>query len=313
MDFQQELNRIYAPILPSLERVNQAIVDIVDSPFPLHLEPFFEGGKRLRPAAVLFSALAYSEQHDHAIRAAASVELVHASSLIHDDIVDQAVYRRNSEAINRAYGESIAVLAGDYVFVRALRGVYALEHPGILGQILQVVQDMIEGEFWEEYSTQQQDFTEDRYFKIISKKTASLFGGAFQIGGMVRQAPEEELRALYQAGYAYGMAFQILDDCMDLFDEDDGDAVRGRWSLPALYLERHGIHLSSFNGNLQELRHAVLDRGGFTFALETARRYEEDARRWVDTIPNEAVQDGLHRFLSTLSLLTRAVEVHAAS
>lgn len=302
------LKEIYAPISGALGAVDQAIVEIVDSPFPIPLEPFFQGGKRLRPAAVLFAARARGPEDDQAVRAAAVVELVHASSLIHDDIVDQAILRREVEALNYAHGESVAVLAGDYVFVRALRGAYALGIPPIVEELLVVVQDMVVGEFWEEMATRDQNFTTGMYYRIIGKKTASLFAGALKIGGLVRGAPEEELDTLFQTGYAYGMAFQILDDCVDLFDETDGDAKKGRWSLPALLLQEKGVvDLARPGMSLPKLREHILQEGGFQETLKVARRFAREAREHARALPDE-VQEGLLRFLSTLDVLSSHVE-----
>lgn len=304
----KDLREIYAPIAGALDAVNQAIVEIVDSPFPIPLEPFFQGGKRLRPAAVLFAARARGPEDARAVRAAAVVELVHASSLIHDDIVDQAILRREVEALNYAHGESVAVLAGDYVFVRALRGAYALGIPPIIEELLIVVQDMVVGEFWEEMATRDQNFTTEMYYKIIGKKTASLFAGALKIGGLVRGAPEEELDGLFQTGYAYGMAFQILDDCVDLFDETDSDAKKGRWSLPALLLQEKGlVDLARPAMSLEELRDLTLREGGFQETLEIARTYAEQARGQARTLPRD-IREGILRFISTLDLLAARVE-----
>lgn len=305
---QQRLETVYAPVWAALRQVDAEIMTIVDSPFPIPLERFFQGGKRLRPAAVLFAANAYDENATKAIRAAAVVELVHASSLIHDDIVDQAIFRREVEALNFSHGESVAVLAGDYVFVRALRGAYSLGIPPIVEELLIVVQDMVVGEFWEELSTREQNFTESMYFKIIEKKTASLFAGALKIGGLVRGAPREELEKLAQTGYQYGMAFQILDDCVDLFDEEDADAPKGRWSLPALYLEKAGvINLAHLDMSLSHLRELTQRHGAFAYTLEVAHDYTERARHYARQLPS-TVRDSVLQFVSTLDILADHVE-----
>ncbi len=305
---QQRLQEIYAPILPALRQVDEEIVTIVDSPFPIPLERFFQGGKRLRPAAVLFAANARDASASQAIRAAAVIELVHASSLIHDDIVDQAIFRREVEALNFSHGESVAVLAGDYVFVRALRGAYSLGIPPVIEELLIVVQDMVVGEFWEELSTREQNFTEPMYFKIIGKKTASLFAGALKIGGLVRGASGEELDHLADAGYQYGMAFQILDDCVDLFDEEDADAKKGRWSLPALYLEKQGVvDLSRLDMDLAHLRDLTLRHGAFHYTLDIARDYARKAREVARKLPS-AIRENILHFITTLDLLSDHVE-----
>jgi len=302
------LREIYAPIAQALEAVNRVILEILDSPFPIPLEPFFQGGKRLRPAAVLFAARARGPEDENALQAAAVVELVHASSLIHDDIVDQAILRREVEALNYAHGESVAVLAGDYVFVRALRGAYRLGIPPIVEELLIVVQDMVVGEFWEEMATRDQNFSTDMYLRIIGKKTASLFAGAMKIGGLVRGASSEELELLFQTGYAYGMAFQILDDCVDLFDETDSDAQKGRWSLPALYLKERGkVDLARPGMSLSELREVTLKEGGFQHTLRVAARFTEEARTLGGKLPAET-REGILRFLRTLDILSDHVQ-----
>ncbi len=304
----EALREIYTPILGALEEVNRTIVEIVDSPFPIPLEPFFQGGKRLRPAAVLFAARARGPEDRRAVQAAAVVELVHASSLIHDDIVDQAILRREVEALNYAHGESVAVLAGDYVFVRALRGAYGLGIPPIVEELLIVVQDMVVGEFWEEMATRDQNFSVQMYHRIIGKKTASLFAGALKIGGLVRGASGEELDLLFRTGYAYGMAFQILDDCVDLFDETDSDAEKGRWSLPALYLQEQGkVDLARPGMSLAELRELTLKEGGFQHTLGVAVRFAEEARTLAGGLP-AGTREGILRFLKTLDILSDHVQ-----
>lgn len=172
-------------------------------------------GKQLRPLFVFLSAKCFGEVNESTFRAATFIELLHSATLIHDDVVDDAAERRGFASINALYKNKIAVLAGDYLLSKGM--MIALENRDyqMLDMISETVKNMSEGEIFQLEKAKKFDISEDDYYQIIEKKTASLIASCCAIGAVSTGATPEQAQAMRQFGINAGIAFQIRDDIFD--------------------------------------------------------------------------------------------------
>jgi len=200
------------------------------------------GGKRVRPLFAIASACAAGEAAalDDVIQGGVSVELVHLGSLYHDDVIDEAPTRRTVESVNARWGNLTAILAGDFLLARASE-IAASLGTEVAGLLAATIGRLCEGEVAELRTAYNVERTEDAYLSAIEGKTASLFATACRIGAIVGGLPRPDVDALTRFGLAYGMAFQIVDDVLDVTAtaEELGkpaghDLVEGVYNLPVL-------------------------------------------------------------------------------
>ncbi|MEN6473302.1 MAG: polyprenyl synthetase family protein [Syntrophaceae bacterium] len=184
------------------------------------------GGKRLRPKLVLLMSEAVGLDKAQALPLAYAVELLHNASLLHDDVVDGTEIRRSRPTANQVFGDKPALLAGDYLSASALDIVFSLDNVHLASQIVKTIKKMAEGELLEiEHAAVFHDKL-DAYLQIIYLKTASLFELCTMAPGIVVGLEANELDAMAEFGRSIGMAFQIVDDIINLapLDQDDKDA-----------------------------------------------------------------------------------------
>jgi heptaprenyl diphosphate synthase len=255
------------------------------------------GGKRVRPAfAVVAGATALptlAAAPREVVLGGVSVELVHLGSLYHDDVMDEATTRRTVESVNARWGNLKAILAGDYLLAKASE-IAASLGTEVAGLLAATIGRLCEGQVLELQATFDPGRTEDSYLSSISGKTASLFATACRIGGIVGGLPRAHVDELTRFGHAYGMAFQIVDDVLDVVatDEELGkpsghDLVEGVYTLPVIRTlaeptaDAEGLRrvlggpLST--DELTTARAIVRANGAVDGALATARRYVDEA------------------------------------
>src|SRR4051794_11395928 len=199
------------------------------------------GGKRVGPLFAIASATAGGAPvTDDVIRGGVAVELVHLGSLYHDDVIDEAPTRRTVESVNARWGNLTAILAGDFLLARASE-IAASLGTEVAGLLAATIGRLCQGEVSELRTAYNVDRTEDAYFGAIDGKTAALFATACRIGAIVGGLPRDHVDALTAYGRAYGMAFQIVDDVLDVTatSEELGkpaghDLVEGVYTLPVL-------------------------------------------------------------------------------
>ncbi|MCS7245537.1 MAG: polyprenyl synthetase family protein [candidate division WOR-3 bacterium] len=185
-------------------------------------------GKRLRALAYMIVVKNYNLLNDMTLNLAISVELLHASSLIHDDIIDNENIRRDYPTVNKLYGNSVAVLSGDYVFIKSLEFVKNYGNSLVLDEFIRTSKNMIRGELYEELLSKEDKLLKKNYFDIIKNKTASLFEYSFSSSAIVVNQDIDKFRDF---GSLLGVAYQIIDDCEDFFI----DIKRGKISLPLIF------------------------------------------------------------------------------
>lgn len=173
------------------------------------------GGKRMRPRLALLAYESVGGQNpEEVISVAAAIEMVHTATLVHDDINDHGMIRRGRKTINSIWGRTFALLTGDFLFTK----VYELMAPYKDLNVIfaQMTVDLVEGETLQAHAAKSGSLDRETYTRIIAKKTASLFAGAAKMGGMLGGGSPDQIEALEQYGFSIGLAFQIIDDILDL-------------------------------------------------------------------------------------------------
>lgn len=258
------------------------------------------GGKRVRPTLTLVAAGTREPTlvpaTDEVVMGAVAVELVHLGSLYHDDVMDDAATRRTVESVNARWGNLRAILAGDYLLAKASE-IAASLGTEVAGLLAATIGRLCEGQVLELERAFDVRRTEESYLTSIAGKTASLLSTACRIGAIVADLPRAQVDALTAFGHAYGMAFQIVDDLLDLVATDDelgkpagNDLVEGVYTLPvirALAGDTGPALRARLGGplgpaDLDEARALVRDSGAVETALATARGYADDARRAIE-------------------------------
>lgn len=260
------------------------------------------GGKRIRPGFAYLSGRLFGAELTDMLPLLAALELIHTASLVHDDIIDQAKLRRGRPTTAFVYGGSAALYVGDFLIGRALEQMALCENSRINWSINRTVLQMCRGEFRQERDFFRREQGAHSYFVRIRCKTALLFAGSFECGAAFAGADEEQVDALWRFGYRLGMAFQIIDDLLDLTSDEKtlgkpagNDLKQGNLTLPVLYALREscGEELAANvakikSGDTVALARAleiVRQSGGVRAAVGVARRFLDEAARELEMLP----------------------------
>jgi octaprenyl-diphosphate synthase len=173
------------------------------------------GGKRIRPALLLLASKLFGYSGHSAIRLGAVVEIIHTATLVHDDIIDEAQTRRGRPAANTRWGNSKCVLAGDWLYMQAFKIALEERNFRVLDLLIGLTQQMVEGELLQ-MEKLGKSITEAEHLNLIFRKTACLFSVSMRLGAIIGGATDEQEQALGEYGRNLGMAFQIIDDVLDL-------------------------------------------------------------------------------------------------
>jgi octaprenyl-diphosphate synthase len=245
------LSQIFEPIRADLEKVDEEFARHVQSKVALipQIGQYIRtsGGKRIRPAVLLMASRLGGYQGDRSILYAAVVEFIHTATLVHDDIIDDSDLRRGRLAVHSRWGNDISVLLGDYLYIKSMALALTHDELEIIRNLCDVTLRMIEGELYQLTKNGDADITEEEHFDITRRKTAYLFGGCAQIGGMLGKVSSEREQALQEYGFNLGMAFQIVDDLLDFTGDAQAvgkpiasDLREGKVTLPLIHLQQHG-------------------------------------------------------------------------
>jgi heptaprenyl diphosphate synthase len=290
------------------------------------------GGKRGRPAFVIGAAACAAPEmaavSDDVVRGAVSVELVHLGSLYHDDVMDEARTRRTVESVNARWGNLQAILAGDFLLARASE-IAASLGTELAGLLAGTISRLCEGQVRELRQTYDVDRAEQAYLASITGKTASLFSTACRIGALVAALPRPQVEALTRFGRAYGMAFQIVDDILDVVADDDQlgkpaghDLIEGVYTLPVIRTLGEDTTMAKrlrdllgaplIEAEMHEARDIVRSNGAVASSLETAQTYVAEATAALGELADSDARRGLqgaaeHLLASARSLVTTAV------
>ena len=239
------LEQALAPVNDELRAVTERMLAQLTDPIIRRVVYLIvAGGKRLRPALVLLAgASGPAPTRQALIDTAAAVELIHTATLIHDDIIDQSPLRRSQPTFHARWGTERAVLMGDYLYATAFTFLAKLEEPYVMRVMADVCRQLSRGELREVEARYRLDLREPEYLAIITDKTASLVGGCCQSGAYLGGYSPELIERLMVFGINFGLAFQIIDDCLDLIGDQrqlgksiHTDLDKGALSLPVIYL-----------------------------------------------------------------------------
>ena len=256
------------------------------------------GGKRLRPALVLFTAgaMGYKGTHHHEL--AAVVEFIHTASLLHDDVVDESDLRRGNRTANAIYGNAAAVFVGDFMYSRAFQMMVGVDSMHVMRVLADATNVIAEGEVLQLLNCHNADVVIDDYLRVIRYKTAKLFEAAARLGGIVAGADPETETRLAAFGMHLGTAFQLIDDVLDYSaDEADtgkhlgDDLAEGKPTLPLIHVMQHGTpeQAALVRGAIEHggrddfaaVLAAIQDSGALA---ETLRYAQAEAKRAIEAI-----------------------------
>ncbi len=222
------------------------------------------GGKRLRPALVLLAAGACNYRGPSAIRLAAVVEMIHSATLIHDDVIDGADKRRGRPSANSRWGNHMSVLAGDWLYMQSFQMALAERNFRILDILIELTQNMVEGELLQLTKIGQMDLTAEDALELSYRKTACLFCGCARLGAVLGRQSETVEQSLADYGRYAGLAFQLVDDLLDFTGSPEqlgkpvlSDLKEGKVTLPLIYAMENG------KGAGRRMVSKVLEERGF--------------------------------------------------
>ena len=304
----------FNPVLAELDSVEGRLGTVSDVDHPilgqtlrLILGP---GGKRLRPALVLLTSGFNGTPLDRRERLAVAAELLHTATLVHDDILDESAARRGRATVNTVFGNSLAVLTGDYLFAKAAEFVASLDSPQIMGIFAWAVMELCQGEMMPLSLNGDPRGLEAAYFAKVRSKTASLLAMCCQTGAMLDGADEMVVSRLRQYGLELGVAFQIIDDILDLTSTEEAlgkpvgsDLLQGTMTLPIIYFleaqPQHPLADTLTDGTptderrVQQFVAEIRESEAIDRARTVASQFGDEATRCLEGLPLSAHGEAL--------------------
>jgi octaprenyl-diphosphate synthase len=329
-DSARSWKMIVEPVEPFLHAVTQRLMAQARE-FDPQLVPYAEhalnnGGKHLRPTLVALAASCFRKPDQSHITAAVIIEMVHLATLVHDDVMDEAQIRRGSPTVAAKWGNEIAVLFGDCLFAQALKLASSFPTTEVCRAVSLATNTVCSGEILQTQQRRRFEAAKRDYFRVIEMKTGELFTLSCDLAAYLSEAQPEQRAALREFGAAVGTAYQVYDDCVDLFSTEaeagkslGTDLAKGKLTWPVLLawerasaadraaLEKlianwHPENLSAVNGLLAKYE---------TFAPTIAEieRYLELARRALRGLPASPGREGLMDLTNFLAQQTAALAV----
>ncbi len=297
-----------------LEAVDQAIHGLLASDIPLI--PLLgnyvidSGGKRLRPMVLLAGARMFGYGGSRHTRLAAVIELIHTATLVHDDVVDHAEQRRTKPTANAIWGAQAPVLVGDFLFARSFQAMVADGEMRVLEILSGATRELAEGEVLQLQNTHDPEVDEASYMRVVTAKTAVLFEAAARLAAVISGRPRAEEEHMGTYGHNLGVAFQLIDDCLDysataeLWGKQLGnDLEEGKPTLPTIHalahadragrdairraLEEEGVAL------LDPVRTAIEGTGALDYTAAAARERVEAAKAALGRLPDTPERQAL--------------------
>lgn len=316
----------YAPIAADLEEVERILARVLKNKHPRvaevvdHVQHY--RGKRLRPMLLLLTARACGRLTPAHHVLGAVVEMIHAATLVHDDVLDSARVRRRVLTVNAVWGVQTSVLLGDYLFTHAFHLASTLGDARACRMIGEATDRVCEGELCQVLQRGNLDLTEAEYFDIIDGKTAELTACCCHLGALYSGAAPEVVQALTRYGRRVGLAFQIADDLLDLVGEEKAtgkslgtDVEQQKLTLPLIYLLNQGnnalstrvrqILNSPENHKREALQPCLASSGGIEYARRRAEELAAQARAELASLPPSTCRSILE------ALTERVVHRHA--
>lgn len=276
------------------------------------------GGKRLRPLLLLLAARGFNNPPPTAITAAAGIELLHTASLIHDDSIDRAALRRGNPTLNTELSSGAVILIGDYLFAKSAILAAETENPRVVKIFATSLAEICDGQLRETLDAHRLDQTRESYGQRIYGKTAALFAGAAEMGAVLGGASENAIQELRDFGSDLGMAFQVIDDILDLRERTDtigkpagNDLRQGVVTVPVMIfaetLDRNGGTWKTLeeiiagdetdDAVIDDVVRQIRDSGALDRAEDVAAEYTALARARIAVVPDEQTRYFLNEIL----------------
>ncbi|MFN0070646.1 MAG: polyprenyl synthetase family protein [Chloroflexota bacterium] len=307
----------FALIQHELGAVEQTLIETAQSDHPL-MGPMLSmvlpgSGKRMRPALALLTARLGDALPQAMTDMAVGVELLHAASLVHDDVVDESALRRGDETLFTRVGNALAVLVGDYLFAQSASRCVATGNMRVIGLFAETLASMCQGQIEEasRLGKAHRVLTRDAYYQTIWGKTGSLFVLACQGSAILAGLDEPQVQAMRHYGDRLGLAFQVVDDILDFIGDErvlgkqvGSDLKQGTVTLPVLCLrdklpaDEYASWFEREDVDLSELVELVRTSGAIDDAYDEARRLIAEAQASLSIVPPGAARDILHEIAS---------------
>ena len=308
------LDQIKAPIAEELKNFEHSFRQSMKSRVPLldRITHYIvkRKGKQMRPLFVLLSSKMFAQIPEKAHRGAALIELLHTATLVHDDVVDNAYERRGIFSINALWKNKIAVLVGDYILSKGLLLSIDNGDFDMLQLVSRAVRDMSEGELLQIEKARKLDITEEVYFDIIRKKTASLLASACACGAVAVDQDTQTVNQMWNVGEKIGIAFQLKDDLFDFGDADVGkprgiDIQEKKMTLPLIYaLKKADRKQKSYivkliknhaneSNKVLEILDFVRNSHGIEHARQQMYEYRDQAIQLLNEFPDSEARQSL--------------------
>ena len=273
------------------------------------------GGKRMRPILMFLTAQNYGQISDITQNAALGLELLHTASLVHDDVVDESSERRGQASVNASYNNKVAVLVGDYILSTALLRVALSKNQIIVQRLAELGRILAAGEILQLSNISNQEISEDAYYQVIEKKTASLFEACSALGATSVGASDEDIEVAKKFGHHIGMIFQIRDDIFDYYDSKEigkptgNDMTEGKLTLPVIYALNNSNYESMQTlakkvkaGTINPDEIAVLveftkQSGGIEYAERKMEEFALEAQKYIDEYVKPELKDSFTAYL----------------
>lgn len=302
---ENDLKQIEAELSENLKPYLDLVSDVAR-----HI--LFAGGKRLRPLLLVLSAKLCGYHDSYAKTVSTALEYLHAATLLHDDIVDDAVLRRGKTVAHSVYGNAITVLVGDFLLARALAICADSGKIRVIHIISNLTENMSTGEVHQLMRKGDVSLTEDEYLEVIRRKTAVLFQAACTISAIISDAPKEKEEALANFGYNLGLAFQMVDDLFDyIMDTADlgkqvgADLREGKLTLPVIYALKQAnpadreqmvkiVQNQDFSVEEFQILTALMKKcGGMAYTEQKAMACVEKAKEALSVFEPSKIKDSL--------------------
>ncbi len=312
---------ITAPIKEDIQQLNALMRSSLSSDYELlgqvleHISQ--QSGKMMRPILALLMAKCHGEISEKTLHAAASLELLHTASLVHDDVVDNSQKRRGQPSVNAVFDNRVSVLTGDYLLSTSLLHGSLTKDVHIIHLISQLGQCLAEGEILQLSNVSNEEISEETYFEIIRKKTAVLFEICAQVGALSVGASPEKVEWARSIGEIIGITFQIKDDIFDYSDNATtigkpvgNDMREGKLTLPVLHallknpnkemmnLAHKVKHLEASDEEIATLVNFTKAEGGIAYAEQYMKQQVEKAHRLLDECSDEQVRTALATYIN---------------
>jgi octaprenyl-diphosphate synthase len=324
--------QIVEPVEPFLEAVHGRLAEQVNE-FDAALGPYAEyalkgNGKHLRPALVALTADALDKTNDSHVTVAVIIEMVHLATLVHDDVLDESEMRRGRPTLAANWGNEIAVLFGDCLFAQALKLAASFPTPEICRAVAMATNTVCSGETLQTQHRRDFHLSRGEYFRVLEMKTGELFGLSSELAAYLSGATPAQRAAARQFGMAFGTAYQVYDDCVDLFGSEaiagkslGTDLAKGKLTLPVLLLWERATPAdrAQLKGLIENWQPAALAQIGvllakydtLTSSMESIHQYLERARQMLQALPESQARAGLLGLTDYLARQTDALAVCA--